>query len=259
MGRRLGLLLWSRDVARILVYDLPTRLFHGLLAFGFLSSMALAQFADEHGSLFSYHMILGLVIGLMVILRVVWGFVGTRYARFGSFLFGPGAVIGYFKGVLVGGGRRYVGHSPGSSYAIFAMLGLPLLIVASGLLMSGGGEAFEEVHSVASYVLLAVVGVHLAGIIIHTLRRRENISASMVTGTKESEPSGAIASARPITAIVFILVTALWTGGLIRNYNRSTQQTTLPFLGVAVQLGEAEHEDAGHGRHHKKHHEDDDD
>ncbi len=242
-------------MARILVYDLPTRLFHWLLALGFVLALVIGQFADEHGVLFPYHMIIGLVLGMMLILRIVWGFVGTRYARFGSFLFGPGAVIGYFKGILIGGGRRYVGHNPGSSYAIFAVLAITLLIVASGLLMSGGGEVFEEVHSVASYVLLALVAVHLVGIIVHMIRHRENIAASMVTGTKAGEPGNAIGSAKPITAIVFILVTAFWAGGLIRNYNSGTQQTTLPLLGVAVQLGESEHGEEGHGRRNQ--HDDD--
>ncbi len=243
-------------MARILVYDIPTRLFHWLLASGFLSAFLIAQFADEHSSLFAYHMIIGLTIGLMLILRIVWGFIGTRYARFGSFLFGPSDVIGYFKGVLFGGGRRYVGHNPGSSYAILAMLAMTLLIVASGLLMSGGGEVFEEVHSVATYVLLALVAAHLLGIIIHTLRHRENISASMVTGTKEGEPSDGIISAKPIIAFAFVLLTALWTAGLVRNYNSHTRQTTLPLIGTAVQLGEAEHEESGRDQRYK--HRDDD-
>ncbi|MEZ6193837.1 MAG: cytochrome b/b6 domain-containing protein, partial [Phycisphaerales bacterium] len=127
-------------MARILVYDLPVRLFHWLLAIGFLSAFAIAQFADEHGGLFPYHMIIGLVLGLMLILRIVWGLIGSRNARFGSFLFGPSDVIAYFKGVLVGGGRRYAGHNPGSSYAIFAMLAVTLMVVISGLLISIGGE-----------------------------------------------------------------------------------------------------------------------
>lgn len=243
-------------MARILVYDLPVRLFHWLLAVGFLSAFVIAQFADEHSSLFPYHMIIGLMLGLMLVLRIVWGLIGTRYARFGSFVFGPSDVIGYFKGVLFGGGQRHAGHNPGSSYAVFAMLAVTLLVVLSGLLMTIGGEAFEEVHSVATYVLLALVAAHLLGIIIHTLRHRENISASMVTGTKEGEPTDGIISAKPVAAVAFILLIALWTSGLLRNYNSSTQQTTLPLMGVAVQLGEAEHEESGRDQRYK--HQDDD-
>ncbi len=244
-------------MARILVYDIPTRLFHWLLAIGFMSALGIAQFADEHGGLFPYHTIIGLVLGMMLILRIVWGLIGTRYARFGSFLFGPSAVIGYFKGVLAGNGRRYVGHNPGSSYAILAMLAMTLVVVASGMLMSAGGEAMEEVHSVSSYVLLALVAVHLAGVLVHTIRHRENISASIVTGTKEGESGDAINSAKPLTAIAFMLLTALWAGGLIRNYNSHTQQTMLPLLGVTVELSESEHEEAGHGRSYQRHEDDD--
>jgi cytochrome b len=193
-------------MARILVYDLPTRLFHWLLAFGFLSALVIAQFADEHSSLFPYHTLIGLVLGMVLILRVVWGGVGTRYARFGSFLFGPGEVIRHFKGALAGGGKRYVGHNPGSGYAAFAMLALTLVIVASGVLMSRGGEALEEIHSAATYVLLALVVVHLVGILVHTLRHRENISASMVSGAKRGDPGDAIGSAKPITSVAIILL-----------------------------------------------------
>jgi cytochrome b len=142
---------------RILVWDLPTRLFHWLLAGSFVAAFAIANVVDDDSSTFAVHMLLGAVMGLMVVLRVLWGFVGSRYARFGSFAFGPGDVLAYLKGTVSGEGKRYIGHNPGSSVAIWAMLGLTLGLGVSGALMSTN-EALEEVHEVLAYALLASRG-----------------------------------------------------------------------------------------------------
>lgn len=241
---------------RVLIWDIPTRLFHWLLAAGFLTAFVIAQFGGKRGALFPYHSMLGIVVGVMVLLRVLWGIIGTRHARFGSFLFGPGAVIEYLKGVVTGHGRKHVGHNPASSYAIFAMLGLVLVIVASGLLMSRGNEAFEEIHSIAVYVLLGVVAVHVIGVVIHTLRYRENITVSMVTGTKEAEQSQAIRSSAPLSGGLAVLVIALIAFGLQRNYDPARRQTTLPLIGTMIQLGE-EGKDRGGAAKDRRHDDDD--
>ena len=88
------------STSRILVWDLPTRLFHWLLTVGLVACFAFAQFSDEHSPWFMIHMILGIVLGLMVVMRVVWGVVGSRYARFGSFLFSPSKVLSYVQGAF---------------------------------------------------------------------------------------------------------------------------------------------------------------
>jgi len=67
---------------RILIWDLPTRLFHILLALGFVSAASIALFASDESPVFPFHAMIGLVLALMVLLRIAWGFVGTRYARF---------------------------------------------------------------------------------------------------------------------------------------------------------------------------------
>ena len=222
------------------VWDLPTRLFHWLLAAGVFTAFLIAQFAGEHSPLFPYHAMLGIVLGAMVILRIVWGFVGTRYARFASFLFSPLAVVTYIKGVIRGDGERHVGHNPGSSYAIFAMLGLVLLIVVTGLLMSSGNEGAEDVHAIAAYGLIAVVCIHVLGVIVHTVRQHENITLSMISGTKQTDPDHGIRSTAPVAGVLFLLMLLLLAGGLYRNYDANTRATKLPLLGTTIQLGEAE-------------------
>ena len=111
-------------MSKILVWDLPARVFHVLFGAGLITAFVIAQFAGEHSRLFPYHMVLGIVLGIMLVLRVVWGFVGTKYSRFGSLLFGPKALLQYLKSALTSRGQHYTAHNPGSSYAILAMLSL---------------------------------------------------------------------------------------------------------------------------------------
>jgi cytochrome b len=227
-------------MTRVLIWDLPTRLFHWLLSGGFIAAAVIALALGEDSPLFPYHAIIGLTIALMVCLRVIWGFVGTRYARFSSFIFGPAAVIQYMKGTLVGGGTRSIGHNPGSALAIFALLALVLAMAVTGIMMGQGDESVKEIHEVLAWVMVGFVVAHVLGVALHTIRHRENITLSMIHGKKHAQPSDAITSARPITAAIVLVITGAWAFGLIGNYNPATQTTTLPLIGTVLQLGEHE-------------------
>lgn len=232
-------------MSKVLIWDLPTRLFHWLLTMGFLACFGIAQFAGEHSAWFPIHMILGLALGFLVLLRVVWGFVGARYARFGSFLYSPAALYEYMKGTLLNKAPRFVGHNPGSAYATFAMLLLVGVVVASGLLMSNGSEAAEEVHVPAAYALAATVAIHIVGVLWHTWRHRENLTLTMVTGWKEALPAEGIASTCPLAAALFTVAVAVVTLGLFRNYDSATRVITAPFTGAVIHLGEVERGESG--------------
>jgi cytochrome b len=192
-------------------------------------------------------MILGVVLGVMVVLRIVWGFVGTRHARFTSFLFSPVSLMRYAFGALNGSEPRSIGHNAGSSYAIFAMLGLVLATAVTGLMISNGNEAAEELHEIASYSLMAVVAVHIVGVVWYSLRHKENISLSMLTGCKEASADDAMPSSRPIVGIVFLLLICFLTVRLFRNYDRATGTTTFPGLGITIPPGESEGSEGGGG------------
>ena len=230
---------------RVLIWDLPTRIFHWLLTIGFVISAAISVTAGEDSPLFSAHMILGIVLGVMVLLRIVWGFVGTRHARFASFLFSPVSLMKYAFGALRGSEPRSIGHNAGSSYAIFAMLGLVLATAVTGLMISNGNEAGEELHEIASYSLMAVVAVHIVGVVWYSLRHKENITWSMITGHKEASAADAISSSRPIVGIVFLLFVGFLTIRLFQNYDRTTGTTTFPGLGITIPLGESEGSEGG--------------
>lgn len=225
---------------RILIWDLPTRLFHALLAASFLGAFAIANVVDDESNTFKLHMLLGGVMAFMTVLRVIWGFVGSRWARFRSFAFGPGAVIEYFQGLVTGTGRRYPGHNPAASWAIYVMLALSLGLAITGANMGAGSEAAEELHEVMAFALAAVVVAHVLGAVLHAARHHDNILASMVHGYKEGEPEYAIRRAHPLVGLLFIGLTASWTARVVFSYDAATNQVTLPVFGTTVTLGEAE-------------------
>lgn len=102
---------------RILVWDLPTRLFHWFVTVGLVACFAFAELSGEHSPGFMIHMILGIVLGVMVVMRLVWGVVGSRYARFESFRFSPAKVLSYIRG----------GHSPDRSINTWGTIRVPAM------------------------------------------------------------------------------------------------------------------------------------
>ncbi|MBK6517471.1 MAG: cytochrome b/b6 domain-containing protein [Polyangiaceae bacterium] len=222
----------------LLVWDLPTRLFHWLLAASVLGAFAIGLGVDDESRVFAVHMLLGAVAAFMVLLRVVWGLFGSRYARFGSFAFGPSAVLGYFRGLFTRSDARWIGHNPGSSLAIFAMIVLTLGVALTGALMGTAGEVFEEVHEILAYSLIGVAVGHVAGVALHTLRHRENLTGSMVHGLKVGDPKQGIRSAHPGVALVFLGLTTAWAVALTRGYDPTTGSVRLPLVGTTLTLGE---------------------
>ncbi len=228
-------------MARVLVWDLPTRLFHWAFAGGFIAAAVIALGLGDDSPIFPYHSIIGLTIALLIVLRIFWGLIGSRYARFGSFLFAPSEVLAYTRGVLSRRGPKHTGHNPGSSYAIFAMLAIMTGLAITGIMMARGNESVEELHEILAYSMLAVVGVHIMGVIVHTVQHRENITASMIHGRKNTEGTDAgIRSAHPILAVAMVVLTGAWVTGLVSNYDANSQTTKLPLLGVSLTLGEGE-------------------
>jgi hypothetical protein len=125
--------------------------------------------------------------------------------------------------------------------------------VGSGLMMSRANEAFEEIHGVAVYALLAVAAVHVTGVVVHSLRHRENITLSMITGRKHADEQAAIRSAAPLPALLGAAIVVMLGGALLRNYDSANKRTALPLFGTSIALGEAQ--DDSHER--EDHHEDD--
>jgi cytochrome b len=226
-----------------LVYDLPVRLFHWSFSTAFAAAFLLAKTLDDENPLFPYHMLLGLLMSSMVILRIIWGFVGPKHARFSEMPLRPMELINYFKGIISGSKKKWSGHNPASSWAMVLMIVLTLGLGISGLQqVTGGAEIFEEIHELLAHGLLAVVLMHIAGIGLHLFRHRDRIFLSMLNGKKmDVSEVESIPSARPLTALVFLLLISTLTFALVKNYD--SEKKTLNLLGKTLTLGEEELEE----------------
>ncbi|MFC1610626.1 cytochrome b/b6 domain-containing protein [Myxococcota bacterium] len=234
---------------RILVWDVPTRVFHWLFTSATVAAMGIAAIADDDGPTFQVHMLFGLIAGFTVIMRLFWGVVGSKHARFGSFLFGPKALIDYVRGAIRRNAARHLGHNPGSAYVVYVMLLLTLGLAFSGLLMSTS-KALEEAHEVMAHLLPLIAIAHVAGIVWHTFRHRENIALSMIDGKKEGESSLAISSSHVGIGAVFLVLTLGWTAVVFGGHDEHSGQLNL--FGATFLLGESEHDQSAE-------HDDDDD
>ena len=194
---------------KILVWDVPTRLFHWLLVVSFAGALVTAE-SERHRDL---HVLFGVTLAALIGFRLVWGFVGTRYARFSSFSFGPRAVLRSLASLATLKPLRTLGHTPAASWAIWLMLTLGVAVTATGYasLRGGWGDGLEDLHGALAWSLLAVVAVHVAGVVLSSVLHRENLVAAMVTGRKRGVPGQGIARARWLVgAMLAALVLSLW-------------------------------------------------
>ncbi len=168
---------------RILVWDIPTRVFHWSLAVSFATS----YLTSESERLAAIHVTSGYILLGLIAFRLAWGFIGSRYARFSEFVRGPAAVIDYAKSLLAGRPRHFIGHNPAGAVAIVLLLVLGLATGATGYAMYNelGGEWLEEVHEACANAMLAVVVIHVLGVIASSLLHRENLVRAMITGRKD--------------------------------------------------------------------------
>lgn len=195
----------------ILVWDMPVRLFHWLLAAAFAAAFATGD-ADRWRDL---HALLGYTIVALVGFRLAWGVFGTRHARFSAFPPAPAAAFAYVRALLAGRPEHHVGHNPAGAIAIYLLLALALVSGLSGLAAYAelGGKWAEEVHEALANAMLAVVVVHVAGVIVGSLAHRENLALAMLTGRKHGAPESAIDRARPLVAAALLVgVLGLWSG-----------------------------------------------
>lgn len=204
------------------IWDLPVRLIHWLL----VASIAVAAVTGWllPASWLQFHLIAGTVIGCLVLWRIVWGFTGTRYSRFRSFVFSPRATIAHFKDLVEGKVQREAGHNPLGALMVFALLVSISAIVLTGVAVLGGqfkqgplkafvsfagAMTYREIHSAVAIALLVLIGGHVAGVIFESCRTRENLAIAMVTGKKRGGFAHEAPIARARTGLAVSLSAAL--------------------------------------------------
>lgn len=196
---------------RILVWDVPTRVFHWLLALSFAGAFLTAE-SERYRDV---HVLLGYTLLGLIAFRLLWGFFGTRYAQFRSFLYKPREVLGYLLSLAKGKPSHFVGHNPVGSVAIWLLLALGISSGLTGVMLFQdiGGETVEELHELVSNSMLVVVLIHISGVVVSSVLHRENLVRSMVTGFKSAKPDEGIRRSYAWLGVIMLAaVLAFWAG-----------------------------------------------
>jgi cytochrome b len=213
------------------VWDLGVRIFHWALLAAVLVA-AMTGFFGSPDSL-QIHLIAGVSISFLVLFRLIWGFSGSTYARFRTFLFSSNKVSERVHEMLAGRHTRYLGHNPLGAWMIFALLACLILIVCTGAVVLGGvfkqgplafttsfatGRFVQEIHQIFAFGLAGLVGLHLAGVAYETVFGKEKLVSAMINGNKPASadiPAPRFARARPLVALVaFITLGMAGTAGV---------------------------------------------
>ncbi|MCI4679754.1 cytochrome b/b6 domain-containing protein [Rhodoblastus acidophilus] len=170
--------------ATVAVWDPFVRLFHWSL-------VALFTIAFVTGDEIAWlHLWAGYAIASLVILRIIWGFVGPRHARFANFLRPLGDVLAFLRQSLRLKAPRHIGHNPAGGYMILVMFGLLTYLTMTGMLLTTdafwGSHLLKEAHEAGAYAMVGLVALHLAGVALASVEHGENLVRAMVTGRKRA-------------------------------------------------------------------------
>ena len=178
------------EIAKVRVWDLPTRLFHWSL----VALIAFSWWSGEE-ELTGWHMWSGYAVLALLVFRILWGFVGSSTARFTNFVTGPRTIAGYLRNVK---GWAGVGHNPLGALSVVAILAMLAVQVGSGLLQTDddglvegplaplvsydAAEAAHDLHEASFDILLVLIGIHVAAILAYRIGLGKDLLGPMVTG-----------------------------------------------------------------------------
>ena len=206
------------------IWDIPTRLFHWLLA---VSVIGLIVTAKVGGDAMNWHFRLGYVVFALLLFRLVWGFVGGRWSRFASFFPTPARLGRYLRGRARP--EDHAGHNPLGAFSVLAMLLVLAAQVGTGLFSDDdiafagpltGLVAGSTVRAASSYhkdvgqlLVIGLVALHLLAIAFYFFAKRKNLVRPMVTGDKTRAEVGGVTAAtdgfrRRALALVLIALAA---------------------------------------------------
>jgi len=182
----------SRDIP---VWDLALRLFHWSLAAAFLVTYV----TEDHWEVL--HVNAGYLIGALILLRMVWGFIGPAHARFSDFVRTPREVMAYVADAMRFRAPRYIGHNPAGGAMVLALMISLAITVVSGIALYGttdfagplagllrgerAADVLEALHELGASLTLLLVVLHLGGVLFSSFEHGENLIKSMITGRKK--------------------------------------------------------------------------
>ena len=194
----------------IKIWDAPVRIFHWALA----AAIFIAYFSGDE--VFNLHAAAGYAAAVLIFFRLIWGFVGPYHSRFTTFMAGPAEFGRFVRGLATGQPPRYLTHNPIGAVSTVLLLGGTIAVIWTGL----QGEAGEDLHEVLAKGLMALVGLHVVGVIAESVMTRENLVRAMVTGRKRPlkggtntpEPSPAGVTARFALAALLTVLASFGAG-----------------------------------------------
>jgi len=220
-----------------LIWDLPVRVIHWTLFVAILGSW---YTQEAEGDLFRYHLWCGYTVLVLVLVRIAWGFVGTRHARFASFLRGPRAAVVYARELLSGRASGYPGHNPLGAWMVVLLLTLLLTQACTGLfandqIMNTGplfgfvsvalSDRLTSIHKTNFDWILVAGGVHIAAAFGYLLVKRENLITPMITGRKAeyaASAADAVSASRSWLAVLILLAVATGLAWIVRRAPEAT-------------------------------------
>lgn len=210
---------------RVLIWDIPVRFLHWVFAASTSVALAIGLGLGDDHPWFGYHAWAGMLAAGALLIRVVWGFAGSRHARFSGWNWRPSELLRYLAG-LIGLGRslRPAGHNAAASWVMLGLLSVIGALAATGL--AGGDDPHEQL----AIALLVLIAAHLVGLLWHGLRHRENIALTMIDGRKVAPPEDALPHASRAAGAVVALLLLAWIVLLVRGYDHAAGTLELPLL-----------------------------
>jgi len=220
----------NKTSSSVVVWDLFVRIFHWSLVAGVTTAAVTGFFIGA--TAIDVHVWVGIGLAVLVIARVAWGFLGSRFARFATFVVGPRKVLHHIVELQEGTAGRHLGHNPLGAWMILAILAAIAFLAVSGLIVWGGifahgpllgyydyddGVPVLLVHWWVALGLMGLIALHIGGTVFESLRVHENLVRAMITGFKEhgkdddhSTPTADEKGPRPgLTALITLAVLAL--------------------------------------------------
>lgn len=197
------------------VWDGAVRIFHWALGAAVLA----AFLTSEEDEWMPIHARVGLLVLGLVVFRILWGLWGSRHARFSDFVRTPRQVLAYLRGYMRGRPDRHLGHNPLGGVMVVAFIVVLIGMTATGVLLMLGPEwdgalaqvitkrdakALENLHEGLSGALLAMIGAHVAGVLLSSVLERQNLVLGMITGWKRA---GNEATPKPIRRLLMLRLT----------------------------------------------------